>query len=75
MGCVKSSGTIKISTNSEKNKINEIEQKKLISTYVSSSDCGESDASSKLSSLKNSGISKNKNIVIGKNSKIEEEKN
>ena len=75
MGCVKSSGTIKISTNSGKNKINEMEQKKLISTYVSSSDCGESDALSKLSSLNNSGISKNNNIFIKKNSKIEEEKN
>ena len=59
----------------KKIKLMKLNKKKLISTYVSSSDFGESDASSKLSSLKNSGISKNKNMVIGKNSKIEEEKN
>ena len=64
MGCIKSTGTIKIkineknenndnTDNNDKNKANEDEQKKVILTYVSSSECGvDSDASSKSSTIK-----------------------
>ena len=49
MGCIKSSETLVIQ-NVDKIKRNEIEQNRLISTYVSSSQCWNSEASSNLSS-------------------------
>ena len=52
MGCIKSNKTIKIK-DIEKMKINEMEQERLISTYISSSECGDSDASIKESSRNN----------------------
>ena len=69
MGCVKSSGTIKITTNSETMKNNELAQKKLIASYISSSQCADSDSdiSSNFSSLNNSPITKKNSFLIEKN--------
>ena len=69
MGCVKSSGTIKIKTNDETMKSNELAQKKLIASYISSSECADSnsDISSNYSSLNNSPITKKNSFVINKN--------
>ena len=49
MGCIKSSETLVIQ-NVDKIKRNEIEQNRLISTYVSSTQCWNSETSSILSS-------------------------
>ena len=73
MGCIKPNGAIKINKIETDNK-NEFDQNKLIISYVSSSQCGESDESSKISSKKNENISQNKNIEIEKNQENEEEK-
>ena len=56
MGCIKSSSPLRIQ-NIEKVKRNEIEQNRIISTYVSSSQCGESEALSKISSSRSSNNS------------------
>ena len=56
MGCIKSSSPL-IIQNIEKVKRNEIEQNRIISTYVSSSQCGESEALSKISSSRSSNNS------------------
>ena len=70
MGCIKSSGTIKIQVqNDEKKKQDEMEQNRVISTYVSSSQCGESE-----SSIKSSHNSKSKNFEIEKESESESNK-
>ena len=66
MGCIKSGGTIKI-RNNEKAEKNDLEQKKVISVYASSSECGDSDNSSEPSSMKN--ISK----IMPNNLEIENE--
>ena len=81
MGCIKTNRPIKIN-NRESIKNNELEQKKLISTYVSSSQCGESEASSNNLSIKNKSDNnnndnenKNKNddkIIISENSEKSE---
>ena len=70
MGCIKPNGAIKINKIEAGNK-NEFDQNKLIISYVSSSQCGDSDESSKNSSKKYDNISKNKHLEIEKN---EEEK-
>ena len=57
MGCIKSSAPLVIQ-NIDKIKRNEIEQNRLISTYVSSSQCGQSEALSKVSSGRSSKKSK-----------------
>lgn len=57
MGCIKSSAPLVIQ-NIDKIKRNEIEQNRLISTYVSSSQCGQSEALSKVSSARSSKKSK-----------------
>ena len=70
MGCIKSRGLIKINTIDKiKEDKNQIEQNKLISTYVSSSECGVSDCSDKCSSLQKSNHSENKNFEVDKESK------
>ena len=56
MGCIKSSSPLRIQ-NIEKVKRNEIEQNRIISTYVSSSQCGESEALSKIPSSRSSNNS------------------
>ncbi len=66
MGCIKSSGTIKITTNSETRKSNEIEPKKVL-TIISSSSCeSDSDISSNISSINNSPILKNNSFIFEK---------
>ena len=77
MGCIKPNGAIKINKIESVDKINknEFDQNKLIISYVSSSQCGDSDdESSKNSSKKNENISQNKNSKIEKYQKNEEEK-
>ena len=59
MGCIKANKEIQINK-IESIKNNELEQKKLILTHVSSSQCGESEASSKNLLIKN----KNDNDII-----------
>ena len=66
MGCIKSNTPIKIK-NIEKLEDDEINQRKVISTYISSSDCG-----SEISSLKNGDISKTGKISENDSKKIEE---
>ena len=72
MGCIKSRGIIKINsiTQVKENK-NQIEQNKLISTYVSSSECGVSECSDKCSSLQKS----KSNRSGSKNFEVEKEPN
>ena len=77
MGCIKQNDEIKINKIESVDKINknEFDQNKLIISYVSSSQCGDSDdESSKNSSKKNENISQNKNSKIEKYQKNEEEK-
>ena len=70
MGCIKSSGVIKINNIDKiKENKNQIEQNKLISTYVSSSECGVSDCSDKRSSLQESNRSRSNNFEVEKESK------
>ena len=70
MGCIKSRGLIKINNIDKiKENKNQIEQNKLISTYVSSSECGVSECSDKCSSLQKSYRSGNKNFEMEKESK------
>ena len=70
MGCIKSRGLIKINNIDKiKENKNQIEQNKLISTYVSSSECGVSECSDKCSSLQKSNRSGNKNFEMEKESK------
>ena len=77
MGCIKTNRTIKIKKK-ESIKNNELEQIKLISTYVSSSQCGESEDSSNNLSIKNksdNNDNENKNddkIIISENSEKSE---
>ena len=66
MGCIKTKTNIKINKR-ESIKDNELEQKKLISTYVSSSQCGESEASSNNLSIKNKSVNNNENENKNKN--------
>ena len=73
MGCIKSNGTIKINK-VESVKKNNLDQNKLISTYISSSQCGESEISSNNSSKQNVHISKNNND-IERESKNDKSKN
>ena len=74
MGCIKTNGAIKINKIEDVKK-NELDQNKLIISYVSSSQCGDSDdESSKNSSKKNENISQNKkNLEIEKGQNNEEE--
>ena len=69
MGCIKSSGTIKITTFSETGKNNELGQKKILSTCKSSSesDDSDSDISSYISSLNISPVARNNSFIIEKN--------
>ena len=66
MGCIKSSGTIKITTNSETRKSNELESKKVLTIIASSSCESDSDFSSNISSINNSPILKNNSFIIEK---------
>ena len=62
MGCIKTKGTIKINK-IESSPRDSLDQNKLISTYISSSQCGESEISINNSSNKNVHISQNKNDI------------
>ena len=79
MGCVKMNGTIKVNKieSNKKNDINDLEQQKLISTYVSSSQCGDSEASSKINSIKNKSDKDaiSENIEKSESSSSDSEKN
>ena len=59
MGCIKSSAPL-IIQNIDKIKRNEIEQNRVISTYVSSSQCGQSEDLRKISSERSSKSSSSK---------------
>ena len=72
MGCIKSSSPL-IIQNIEKVKRNEIEQNRIISTYVSSSQCGESEALSKISSSRSSNNSCSKSSSSSSNSNSNKE--
>lgn len=72
MGCIKTNSSIKINKIEEVKK-NEIDQNKLVISYISSSQCGDSDdESSQNSSKKNENISQNKNLKIEKGKNNEE---
>ena len=73
MGCIKPSGEIKINKIEKVNK-NEYEQNKLIVSYISSSQCSDSDESSKNSPKKKENISQNKNLEKEKEQKNEDER-
>ena len=67
MGCIKSGERLVIQ-NIDTIKRNEIEQNRLISTYVSSSQCWNSEASSELSSARGSQNSHSKSSSSSSNS-------
>ena len=69
MGCIKTTGTIKITTNSETKKSHELDLKRMLTTIASSCECydSDSDISSNISSINNSPILKSNSHLIEKN--------
>ncbi len=68
MGCINTTGTIKITTNRDTKKSNELDLKRMLTTIASSRECydSDSDVSSNISSINNSPILKSNIYVVEK---------